>query len=57
VHLVGFTKKYILRCTVLQASNSDVPFGVLKSRKFHDELSNYQLLGNTLYLGVVTAQF
>lgn len=38
-------------------THSDLPFWVLKSSKILDELSNYQILGKTLYLGVVTTQF
>jgi len=37
--------------------HSDVPFRVLKIRKTRDELSNYEMLGKTLYRGVVTTQF
>jgi len=53
--------KYIqyvrIRIRCLAFANSDVPFCVLKNRKFLDELSNSQILGKTPYLGVVTTQF
>jgi len=44
-----------IRC--LTFAKSDVPFWVLKSRKFLYELSNSQILGKTLHLGVVTTRF